>query len=142
MGAKAKKRLRIILDTNVLVSALLFSGELSVLVPLWKDGTFIPMFSKETFAEFKSVLAYPKFKLTKDEIDSSIQEEVLPYFEVVSVTQPVCGVCKDHHDDKFLSCAVSAHADMLVSGDQGLYQLKKFKFVKIVSPAAFIKMFI
>jgi putative PIN family toxin of toxin-antitoxin system len=105
MGTKTKKRLRVILDTNVLVSALLFRGDLSVLVSLWKDGAFISFFSKETFAEFRSVLAYPKFKLTKDGIDSIIQEEVLPYFEVVAGTQQVCGVCQDPHDDKFLSCA-------------------------------------
>ena len=139
MGTEAKKSLKIILDTNVLVSALLFRGELSVLVPMWKDGAFIPIFSKETFAEFKSVLAYPKFKLTQDEIDRIIQEEVLPYFEVVDFTHPVFGVCKDRHDDKFLSCAVSARADMLVSGDRALYQLKKFKSVKIVSTAAFLR---
>jgi putative PIN family toxin of toxin-antitoxin system len=140
MGTKTKKRLRVILDTNVLVSALLFNGELSALVPLWKGGALIPVFSKETFAEFRSVLAYPKFKLTKDEIDSIIQEELLPYFEVVAGTQQVCGVCKDPHDDKFLSCAMAAHADLIVTGDQAFYELKKFKFVKIVSPAAFLKM--
>ena len=139
MGTKAKKSLKIILDTNVLISSLLFRGELSVLVPMWKDGAFIPIFSKETFAEFKSVLAYPKFKLTQDEIDRIIQEEVLPYFEVVDFTHPVFGVCKDRHDDKFLSCAVSERADMLVSGDRALYQLKKFKSVKIVSTAAFLR---
>jgi uncharacterized protein len=140
MGEKKKKRLRVILDTNVLVSALLFRGELSVLVPLWKDGAFTPFFTKETFAEFRSVLAYPKFKLTKDEIDGVIQEEVLPYFEVVAGTQQVCEICKDPHDDKFLSCAMSAHADLIVTGDQAFYELKKFKSVKIVSPAVFLKM--
>jgi len=139
MGTKAKKSLKLILDTNVLISSLLFRGELSVLVPMWKDRAFIPIFSKETFAEFKSVLAYPKFKLTQDEIDRIIQEEVLPYFEVVDFTHPVFGVCKDRHDDKFLSCAVSERADMLVSGDRALYQLKKFKSVKIVSTAAFLR---
>lgn len=140
MGAKAKKYIRVILDTNVLVSALLFRGELSAFVPLWKRGAFIPVFSKETFAEFRSVLAYPKFRLTKDEIDRIIQEEVLPYFEVVACTQHVCGVCKDPHDDKFLSCAAAAHADFIVTGDQAFYQMKKFKTVNIVSPAAFLKM--
>jgi putative PIN family toxin of toxin-antitoxin system len=70
VGTKAKKRLRVILDTNVLVSALLFRGELSSLVMLWKKGVFIPVFSRETFAELRSVLAYPKFKLGSDEIDS------------------------------------------------------------------------
>jgi uncharacterized protein len=142
MGAKKKKRLRVILDTNVLISALLFRGELSVLVPLWKDGTFIPIFTKETFAEFRSVLAYPKFKLTNDEIDCIIQEEVLPYFDVAAGAQQICGVCKDPQDNKFLSCAMAAHAYLIVTGDQAFYELKKFKSVKIISPAMFIKLFI
>lgn len=139
MGAKAKKRLRVILDTNVLVSALLFRGELSSLVMLWKKGALIPIFSRETFAELRSVLAYPKFKLARDEIDRIIQEEVQPYFDVATSEQQVCGVCTDPHDDKFLSCAISARADMIVTGDQDLHQLGKFKSIKIISPAAFIK---
>jgi hypothetical protein len=106
---------------------------------MWKDGTFTAIFSKETFAEFKAVLAYPKFKLTQNETNRIIQEEVLRYFEVVAVTQPVSGVCEDTHDEKFLSCAISARADMLVSGDHAFYKLKKFKSVKIVSPSAFLK---
>lgn len=142
MGAKKKKRLRVILDTNVLVSALLFRGELSVLVPMWKNGAFTPIFTKETFAEFRSVLAYPKFKLAHDEIDCIIQEEVLPYFDVAAGAQQISGVCKDPQDDKFLSCAMAAHADLIVTGDQAFYELKKFKSVKIISPSVFIKLFI
>ena len=46
---------------------------------------------------------------------------------------------KNPHDDKFLSCAMAAHADLIVTGDQAFYELKKFKSVKIVSPAAFLK---
>ena len=85
------------------------------------------------------MLAYPKFKLGRDEIDRIIQEEVLPYFEVVADEQQVRGICPDPHDDKFLSCAISARADMIVTGDQDLHQLRKFKSIKIISPAAFIK---
>jgi len=61
---------------------------------MWKDGHSHPFSRKRHSQKFKSVLAYPKFKLTQDEIDRIIQEEVLPYFEVVDFTHPVFGVCK------------------------------------------------
>ena len=58
-----------------------------------------PVFSKETFAGIQLVLASPKFRLTKDEIDRIIQKEVLPYFDVVAGKQQVFFVCKDPHDE-------------------------------------------
>ena len=99
-----------------------------------------PHFLKIDLYMIKVGVCKTKFRLTKDEIDRIIQEEVLPYFDVVAGKQQVFFVCKDPHDDKFLSCAMAAHADLIVTGDQAFYELKKFKSVKIVSPAAFLKM--
>jgi putative PIN family toxin of toxin-antitoxin system len=63
MGKK-KEGVTVVLDTNVLVSALLFRKETSRIVDLWKEK-IIPVFSKETFDEFKMVLGYPKFSLSE-----------------------------------------------------------------------------
>jgi putative toxin-antitoxin system toxin component, PIN family len=57
---KRKNKIKVVLDTNVLVSALLFREETSKIVDLWKSRKIIPVFSKETFEEFKTVLGYPK----------------------------------------------------------------------------------
>jgi len=100
MGKKEKAPLKVVLDTNILVSALLFRGELSRLVDLWKNGKLTPVISKETFRELKAVFEYPKFHLTKDEIKTIIEEEILPFFEVVEVAEEVSGICNDPDDDK------------------------------------------
>lgn len=141
MGKKEKAPLKVVLDTNILVSALLFRGELSRLIDLWKKDRVIPFISKETFQELKAVLEYPKFHLTKDEIRTIIEEEILPFFEVVDVASEVSGICNDPDDDKFISCAISASADFIVSGDKHLCELHTYKSVKIIRAADLMKMF-
>jgi len=129
---------RVVLDTNVLVSALLFKGRLARLVELWRKGAIVPVISRETFAEFRTVLCYPKFALTADEIQAIIEEEILPFFEVVEVKEKVEGVCRDPYDDMFLAVAVTAHAAWIVTGDKDLLELGGYGAASIVTPQEFI----
>jgi len=138
MGAK-KKVIRVVLDTNILVSALLFSGELSRIYSMWKKEVIVPLLTRETFDEFQKVLVYPKFSLTTQEIKSILSEEVLPYFEVVDNTGDASGVCRDPDDDKFISCALSGGARIIVSGDRDLLNLGHYGKILIMNPAEFIK---
>ena len=135
MGKKEKQVKRVVLDTSILISALLFRGELSKIVGLWQKGGMIPVISKETFEELTTVLQYPKFSLSKDEIKSVIEHEILPYLEVIEVVKAVKGVCRDPGDDKFISCALSASADCIVSGDKDFCDLRQYKTVKIINPS-------
>lgn len=137
MGQKQKTVIRTVLDTNVLVSALLFSGEMGHIVSSWKARKFFPVFSHDTFDEFRRVLAYPKFSLTPREIDALFQDEVLPFCEVIDIEDEIIGVCRDRADDKFLSCAVAAKADYIVSGDKDLLVLGNFRNIPIITAAAF-----
>jgi len=130
---------RVVLDTNVLVSALLFGGRLDALIGRWKSGELIPLFSRATFAEFRRVLAYPRFGLTGPEINALIEEEILAWCEVVETGEEIRGVCRDPGDDIFLSCAVAAGADAIVSGDRDLLDLGAFRGIPILSVAAFEK---
>jgi uncharacterized protein len=139
MGAK-KKTLRVVLDTNVLVSALILKGRISGLVDLWRAGRITPVLSRETFDEFRRVLEYPKFSLSKSEIQEILQQEILPFFEVVERVDPVAGVCRDPDDDKFPACAASAKVSFLVSGDKDLCSLRKFGVVRIVTPDQLLAM--
>ena len=136
MGQKQRTVIRVVLDTNVLVSALLFSGEIGNVVSSWKARKFLPVFSHDTFDEFRRVLAYPKFSLTPHEIDALLQNEVLPFCEVVDIEDEIIGVCRDRSDDKFLSCAVAAKADYIVSGDKDLLVLGNFRNILIITAAA------
>jgi putative PIN family toxin of toxin-antitoxin system len=139
LGKTPKKLRRVVLDTNVLVSALLFTGEVSKIVELWQKGEIVPLISRETFAELRAVLKYPKFSLTSYEIQSIIQNEILPYFEVVRIEENIKGVCRDPDDDKFIACAVSGLADFLLTGDKDLIALKSYKNVKIIRASEFLK---
>ena len=140
MGEEKKKIRRVVLDTSVLISSLLFRGEVSKLVDLWKKGAFIPVISKGTFEELETVLDYPKFGLSKEGKVEIIAEEILPFFEVVEVRQEVKGICRDPADDKFISCAVSAGADFIVTGDKDLMEIKKYRSVKVLSASDFLEM--
>jgi len=132
---------RVVLDTNVVISALLFRGELSGLHALWKKKTFTIAASKEIIDEYIRVLAYPKFKLTEREIKALVQEELLPYITPVTDCEDVVGVCEDPDDDKFLSCATTGKADFIVSGDAHLLGLKKYKGCAIITAEKFLKKF-
>ena len=137
MGQTQRTVIRVVLDTNVLVSALLFSGEMGHIVSSWKARKFLPVFSHDTFDEFRRALAYPKFSLTPREIDALLQDEVLPFCEVVDIENEINCVCRDRADDKFLSCAVAAKADYIVSGDKDLLVLGNFRNIPIITAAAF-----
>ena len=140
MGKKEKTVRKVVLDTNVLVSSILFKGELAGIVDLWKRGKIVPVVSRETFDELRKVLEYQKFGLTKGEIRTIIKEEVLPFFEIVEITDEVSGVCRDPDDDKFIACALAASADFIVSGDKDLCDIAKYGSLKIVRASDLLKM--
>ena len=131
-------RLRVVLDTNVLVSALLFVGKVGMLRDLCKSGRIIPLISKETFAEFRKVLSYPKFKLSQREIRAILNDEILPYVEAMEITEQVTGICRDPHDDMFLAVAICGGASHLITGDQDLLVLKNYGETRIETVVEFL----
>ncbi len=133
----AFQTVRVVLDTNVMISSLLFEGETSRLVPLWKDGTLRPLICREIMAEVVRVLAYPKFRLSQKEIEFLLSVEILPWFEVVQIFDRPPWVQADPSDDPFIWCAVSGKARCLVSGDEHLLRLTNSP-VPILTVRAFL----
>jgi hypothetical protein len=84
------------------------------------------------------VLSYPKFSLSKDEIKAIIEDEILPFFEVIDIKEKIHGVCRDPNDDMFLAVAVNAQAPYVVTGDKDLLALGKYKSIEIVSPQEYL----
>ena len=140
MGQKkgVAKRLRVVLDTNILVSALLFTGKASNLVPFWREGRIVLLVSKKIIQEYLRVLSYPKFSLTDLEIQTLFHEEILPFIEVVKIVKPFPPTCRDPSDDHFLACAVAGKADALISGDFDLLSLRKIGRCPIFSLDTFL----
>jgi putative PIN family toxin of toxin-antitoxin system len=129
---------RVVLDTNAVVSALLFSGISSKLVPLWQMGLITPLISREILDEYLRALSYPKFELSEKEIKELIQEEILPYAEVVKPKRRLRVVRRDPSDNKFLECAVAGKAGVIISGDKDLLSLGRYRQIRIQSPAQFL----
>ena len=131
-----KRKLRVVLDTNVILSSLLFGGRLAFIHRAWKEGKLTLLFSEGTLEELVKVLHYPKFGLGDEEIDLLIYIEVLPYAEIVEkVVDMDSRICRDRDDVKFLECAVSGKADYIVSGDNDLVSVGEIDGVKIITPA-------
>ncbi len=117
-----KPPVRAVLDTNVVLSALVFRGGAAGHLRLaWQRGQVIPLVSAVTFQELLRVLAYPKFGLSPDEQDELLAD-YLPYAETVRIPQPPPAVpeCRDVLDLPFLQLAVTGNAEVLVSGDRDL----------------------
>lgn len=89
--------------------------------------------------EVLRVLAYPKFRLSRKEIEFLLYEEILPWFEVIEAPAGGPFVAADPSDDIFLWCAESGEADWIISGDDHLLQLKDFN-IPIVTPRQFLGM--
>lgn len=131
--------MRVVLDTNVLVSALLFTGTTSGLLPLWQKGTFTVLLSREILDEYLRVLAYPKFQLSEAEIKGLIEQDLLPFVQVIKPGTRIRAVKRDPSDNKFLECAVAGKADVLVSGDKDLLALRHYRQVRIQTPSRFLE---
>ena len=129
--------MRVVLDTNTLVSALFFSGTTARLVPLWQSGQCQLLISRRILEEYLRVLAYPKFRLTPQEI-RGLLDEVLPFVESVRVRQRLSVVRRDPADDKFLECAVAGRAAYVITGDQDLRTLGSYRRIAIVTAAEFL----
>jgi hypothetical protein len=129
----------VVIDTNVVVSALLFGGVPGEIVTLWKKGVIQPKASKKILDEYIRVLAYPKFDLTEEEIKFLVYHEILAYFDVVTVKSQKKIVKEDPSDDKFIRCAQAAKAHIIISADQYLLKLKSHGKITILTPAQFLE---
>ncbi|MEQ8262144.1 putative toxin-antitoxin system toxin component, PIN family [Pseudohaliea sp.] len=126
---------RVVLDTNVVLSALLFtSGRLAWLRHGWQRGTIRPLVCRETTTELLRVLGYPKFGLSRGE-QQVLLAEFLPCADAVRLPRrrPPLPPCRDAADEVFLVLAAAANADALVTGDKDLLALRG-EFPGIVTP--------
>lgn len=127
------------LDTNVLVSALLFEhGRLSWLRHSWQQGQITPVLAQPTARELLRVLAYPKFRLQPADRERLL-EDLLPWCESWAAAIPASRHrVRDPHDQVFLDLALAAATPVLVSGDADLLALKQEVVpLQIINPADF-----
>ena len=131
--------LRVVLDNNVVVSALVFpSGRLSWLSQAWQSSDLAPIASWETIAELRRVLGYRKFDLSLSQQIGAMRQYQL-WCEMVTVSAPPdVPECRDPNDRVFLELALFAQADILVTGDRDLLALAPAFPIPIITPAALL----
>jgi uncharacterized protein len=126
---------RCVVDTNVLVSALLQpSGRTAAALDAIRAVGGVLIFSDETFAELAVRLARPKFdRYVNQMIRRQFLSDLAAVAEWVTITGAV-RACRDPDDDKVLETAVNGEADCIVTGDRDLLALDPFEGVMIFTP--------
>ena len=133
----------IVLDTNLLLSALVFSGgRLAALRTTWQTSRCVPLESQATAAELIRVLAYPKFKLSAVDREELLAD-YLPHCRSVRIPArlPKLPTCRDVNDQVFIELAAVGKADFLVTGDRDLLVLAPAFNRRIVTVEVFLAEF-
>jgi putative PIN family toxin of toxin-antitoxin system len=129
--------LRVVLDTNVVVSALVFQhGRLAWIRTAWMVGRCTPLGSGATIDEIIRVLTYPKLQLTSDDVEVLLAD-YLPFVQVLETQagRPTVPEPADPDDRMFLELAEAGHAQFLITGDRDLLRLSCVGNCRIIAPA-------
>ncbi|MGH8116096.1 MAG: putative toxin-antitoxin system toxin component, PIN family [Rhodanobacteraceae bacterium] len=141
MSPPLRGKPRWVLDTNVVLSALVRPGGISGRLRLaWQSRLFVPLSTRVTAAELIRLLTYPRFKLASDE-QHHLLADYLPWVETMRIPArpPRTPACRDPDDVPFLELALAARADALVTGDADLLVLAPVRDLAIITPAQAIE---
>jgi len=134
--------MRVVLDTSVWVSALLWEGVPHRLLELAETESITLCATAETLAELREVLSRPKFAAKLTERRTTAEEVMVGVIRLVELYPAASAqgsVPADPDDEMFIACALSAGAAYIVSGDQHLLDLKQYGAIKMVTPREFLE---
>jgi len=129
--------LRIVLDTNVFISGVFFSGPPYEILKAWIDKRIQILISSEILQEYQRVGEELSNRYTEIEITPILKSFTQ---NAISISAPRLAhpVCVDPDDDKFLECAVAGNAALIISGDRHLLDINDFQGIIIVKPRIFV----
>lgn len=130
--------MRVVLDTNVLVSAIFFSGPPSRILSAWLEDKFELVVSAEILEECRGTANRIGEKFREVEVGPVLDRIALHSLLVVPVTLPD-DACSDRDDVKFLECAVAAQAEYVVTGDRALLRASGYEGIEVVTPRRFLE---
>ncbi|WP_157832526.1 putative toxin-antitoxin system toxin component, PIN family [Candidatus Nitrosotenuis chungbukensis] len=127
------------LDTNVIVSAIIHNGKPRKLLQLGINGKYQILTSRETLEEVSEVLQRPKFKTTGEDI-AHIISALVASSENVSIRSHFQVITDDPDDNIIINTAYDGNADYIVSGDRDLLNLENFRTIKIITIDEMLKL--
>ena len=131
--------MKAVFDTHVLVAAFVTEGVCAKLLGRARRKQLDLVLSLFILKEFEKVLL-KKFSASKEQIRAAVKL-ISEVAQIVTPVSMVSDVYRDPDDDQILSCALSAKADYLVTGDFDLLELKEFHAIRILTPGAFELLF-
>lgn len=129
--------MRIVLDTNVFISGIFFSGPPHRILQGWRDGRVQLVLSIEIFEEYQRVAEVLHKQFPAVDL-SGILDLVLVEAEMCQVEPLSEAVCVDPDDDKFTACALSSGSKLIVSGDKHLLDVAGYRGIEILKPRPFV----
>ena len=131
---------KVVFDTNVLISAILFGGSPRKCLDLAIEGEIELYLSKKIIREVEGVLSREKLNIAEENLRYIISS-LDSIAKFVSPKSKLDIIKKDPQDNKLLECAIESEADFIISGDIHLLELSEFRKIKILKPAEFLKQY-
>lgn len=128
--------MRIVIDTNVIASAIFFGGKPYQLLRYIMDGQVDVVASKEIVDEYEEIVLRLKQKYPSISTRIPLQE-ILGRFEIIRVTTDI-HISRDPDDDKFISCAIDGKCLYIVSGDRDLLDIENYGDIEILTVVDFL----
>lgn len=129
--------LKVVLDTNVVISAVFFGGMPKRIIELIYTGRIKAYVSESMLIELEGVLKRPKFGFSYAMVQQ-IMQEISNMAEMVKPRKKYDLIKVDPADNIFIDCAAEAGADFIVTGDSHLLRLNMINDIKIVAPFQFL----
>jgi putative PIN family toxin of toxin-antitoxin system len=133
--------MKIVLDTNVLISGIFFSGPPSTILHAWHSRKLQLCVSEEILEEYLDVAERLASRYAGIEYEG-ILELIVQNSELVQAPDLPDRVSKDPDDDKFLACALASNASIIVSGDSDLILVSGYVDIQVLTPKAFVSEFL
>jgi len=130
---------RVVLDTNVIISALGWNGAEREVLELCLKRKIQLIESRPLLDELIKVLSRPRFKFINAKKKTELLDSLIQISEAVAPTEKINAVKDDPSDNKFLETAVEGKADYIISGDNHLLKLRRFRRIRIVNAKEFLR---
>jgi putative PIN family toxin of toxin-antitoxin system len=131
------KRQKVVIDTNIFISAFGWGRKPYKIMELLEKGRFRNCLSEEILAELIKSLAYPKLQFSST-VQINIIEFILAYSDIYEVKERL-NITYDPDDNKFIECALSAKAKVIITGDKSLLSLQEVMGIRIIRPEDFLQ---
>lgn len=128
--------MKVVLDTNVLISGIFFSGPPFQILKAWQEGKIKIIASEEILSEYQRVTEELSHQFPSVDI-GRILELITVHAEVVDASDFQLTICKDPDDNKFISCALAIKSKIIVSGDKHLLNISGYKGINVLKPREF-----